>query len=122
MAKMDSSLTTALQVNGAVACAVVDLDSGMVLGSAGGGDINLEVAGAGNSEVIRCKMNVMRDLGIDDEIVDILITLGQQYHLIRPITSKEAAGLFLYYVLDRTKANLALARHKLAEVERSIVI
>jgi hypothetical protein len=122
MAKMESALAGVMQVNGAVVCAVVDLESGMVLGSAGSSDINLDVAGAGNSEVIRSKMGVMRDLGLDDEIEDILITLGKQYHLIRPITGKGAAGLFLYFVLDRAKANLALARHKLAETERLIVI
>jgi hypothetical protein len=121
MANLNTSLSTAMQVNGALAVAVVDMESGMSLGTAGGG-LNLDVAAAGNTEVMRAKMRTMNDLGLNDEIEDILITLGTQYHIIRPIKSKGAAGLFLYYVLDRGKANLAMARHKLTEVEKTITI
>lgn len=122
MANITNSLTTAMSINGAVAVAVVDIESGMSLGQAGGGTINLDVAAAGNTEVIRAKLNTMRDLNLNDEIEDILITLGTQYHLIRLIKTKGSAGLFLYIVLDKSKANLALARHKLAEVEKSFTL
>lgn len=119
---MESSLQAAMQVTGAMAVAVVDMESGMSLGTAGGNGVNLDVAAAGNTEVVRAKLNVMRDLDLNTEIEDILITLGTQYHIIRPIKSKGAAGLFLYFVLDRSKANLALARHKLTEIAGSITI
>jgi hypothetical protein len=122
MANLNSALATAMQVNGAVAAAVVDLDSGMALGTTGGGGINLDVAAAGNTEVLRSKMRTMKDLGLEDEIEDILLTLGSQYHIIRPIKTKGSAGLFLYFVLDRSKANLAMARHKLTEIEKNISI
>ena len=119
MASMNNSLNSIMQLSGAVAVAVVDLDSGMSLGNAGGGSINLDLAAAGNTEVIRSKMRVMRDLDLGDEIEDILITLGKQYHLIRLIKTKGSAGLFLYCVLERDKANLAMARHKIADVEKT---
>ena len=45
-------------------------------------------------------------------------TLGKQYHLLRPLAQKE--GVFIYYVLDKAKSNLALARRKLQEVEKDI--
>ena len=48
----------------------------------------------------------------------MLITLGKQYHLIRPMAMKE--GIFIYYVLDKSKANLALARRKLVDVEKDL--
>jgi len=111
-----------MQVSGATAIAVVDMDSGMALATAGGGGIDLEVAAAGNTEVVRSKMRVMQQLDLNTEIEDILITLGTQYHLIRPMKGKGAAGLFLYYVLDRDKANLAMARRALNEAAGNITL
>ena len=92
---------------------MVDSSSGMMLGSAGTG-VDLEVAAAGNTEVMRAKMKTMKSLGLNDVIEDILITLGKQYHLLRPLAQKE--GVFVYYVLDKSKSNLALARRTLLDV------
>ena len=122
MANLNSSLATAMQISGAIAVALVDLDSGMCLGQAGGNGINLDIAAGGNTEVVRAKINTMRELNLNDEIEDILITLGNQYHLLRLLKSKGGAGLFLYLVLDKGKANLALARHKLADIEKNLTM
>jgi len=111
-----------MQINGAIGAAIVDLDSGMSLGQAGGGSLNLDIAAAGNTEVVRAKMRTMQELSLNDEIEDILITLGTQYHIIRPLTGKGSAGLFLYIALDKSKANLALARHKIIEIEKTLVV
>jgi hypothetical protein len=83
----------------------------------------LDVAAAGNTEVIRAKMRTMESLRLDDTIDDILITLTKQYHLIRLLkSSRSDQGLFLYLVLDRQKANLALARHQLRQIESELTI
>ena len=48
---------------------------------------------------------------------------GKQYHLIRLLKSARTdQGLFLYLALDRSKANLALARHNLKRVETELQI
>ena len=113
------SMETLMELDGAMAVALVDLESGMALGTAGGG-VNLEVAAAGNTDVVRTKQKVMQNLGLKDNIEDILITLGAQYHLIRPLKTHQ--NLFLYLVLGREKSNLAMARFKLNDIENMIEV
>lgn len=114
MGNINECLNDLMKVDGAMAASVVDAKSGMALGSIGSG-INLDLAAAGNSEVFRSKLKTMHSLGLKDKIEDILITLGQQYHLIRPLTN--APNLFIYFVLNRAQSNLAMARYKLSELE-----
>ena len=93
------------------------LAAALMLGSAGSG-VDLEVAAAGNTEVIRSKMKTMRSLGLNDVIEDILITLGKQYHILRPSARKD--GVFVYFVLDKQRANLAMARRKVLDVDKEM--
>lgn len=106
-----------MALDGAMACALVDGNSGMLLGKAGSG-IDLDVAAAGNTEVVRSKIKTMAALGLKDTIDDILITLAKQYHIIRPFVAMQ--GLFIYLVLDRERANLAMARIKTKSVEMAL--
>jgi predicted regulator of Ras-like GTPase activity (Roadblock/LC7/MglB family) len=117
MATIKQSLEELLTCDGAMCAAIVDSDSGMMLGSAGSG-LDLEVAAAANTEVMRAKLKAMRQLGLNDVIEDILITLGKQYHLIRPLSRKE--GAFIYFVLDKNRSNLALARRKTHDVDQGL--
>jgi hypothetical protein len=122
---VETALKEALTIDGAVGVALVDYESGMSLGTLGGGEwLDLDVAAAGNTEVVRAKMRVMTELALDDAIEDVLITLGKQYHLIRLITETTRGGptLFLYLVLDRSRANLALARHHLKRIENELMV
>jgi len=119
MANITESLNDLMQISGALGCFVADYTSGMVLAKAGAG-LNLDVAGAGNTEVIKAKMKTMVALGLKDSIEDILITLGTQYHIMRPMASKP--GLFLYLALDKSKSNLAMARFKLLDVEKTLIL
>ncbi|MFF1903020.1 hypothetical protein [Kitasatospora sp. NPDC058218] len=117
---IDSALTDAMGIEGAIGVALVDYESGMSLGLLGGSQqLDLEVAAASNTEVVRAKMRAMAALSIDDVIEDILITLGAQYHLIRPLAGARGS-LFLYLALDRSRANLALARHSLKRIESGL--
>ena len=114
------SLSKLNTIDGFVGAALVDAESGMLLGQVGGGGMNLEVAAAGNTEVVKSKRKTMNSLGLRDGIEDILITLGKQYHLIRPLRSR--GTLFFYVALDRSRANLAMARLILADVEKELTV
>lgn len=115
------SLSKLSGLDGFIGACLVDSDSGMTLGMEGGGGVlNLEVAAAGNTEVVRAKRQTMASLALKDAIEDILISLGKQYHLIRPLKVKPS--VFFYVALDRSKSNLAMARLALADVEKDLQI
>lgn len=119
VANISDSLNKIMELSGCVACAIVDYNNGTVLGKKGSG-VNLEIAGAGNSEVVKAKLRVMKQLGIPGVIEDILITLSNQYHIIRPLTSR--AGLFMYIILEKDKANLGMSRYKSSLIEADLIV
>lgn len=120
MSNITESLNSLMEVSGAIAASVVDSNSGMMLGQTTGSGVDLELASAGNTEVVHAKLRTMETLKTNDQIEDILITLGKQYHIIHPID--KTPGLFIYFVLDKSKANLALARHHVQEVQHQLVV
>ncbi|WP_046778276.1 hypothetical protein [Streptomyces yangpuensis] len=119
---VETSLKEAMtSIEGSVGAALVDYTSGMALGTLGGSkDLDLTVAAAGNTDVIRAKTRTMEMLGLKEDIEDVLITLGNQYHLIRLLKGRGGNGLFLYIVLDKAKSNLAMARHQLKRIESDL--
>jgi len=121
--KMASNIQNNLErlrsIDGYLGAALVDSESGMTLGTDGGGAaLNLEVAAAGNTEVVRAKRKAIKALNLKDEIEDILISLGRQYHVIRPLRARP--GVFYYVAVDRAKANLAMARMAIADTEKAL--
>ncbi|MFT3766530.1 MAG: hypothetical protein QM820_13605 [Minicystis sp.] len=118
MADIKTSLQRAIKLDGALGAALVDYESGMCLGSAGNPGFDLELAAAGNTEVVRAKKSIRDKLGLRDKIEDILISLTAQYHLIRMV----GTSMFIYVVLDRSKTNLGLARKELEAIEKNLEI
>jgi hypothetical protein len=119
MNNISDSLNKLQKIDGFIGAALVDSESGMTLGTVGGGSqFNLELAAAGNTEVVRAKRKTMQSLNLQDTIEDMLITLGKQYHLIRPMRARP--GVFFYLSVERSRANLAMARMMLADAEKDL--
>ncbi len=121
---IETALKEAMNIEGALGAALVDWESGRPLGTLGGSKyLDLDLAASGNTEVVRAKMRTMQSLNLNDSIEDILITLTKQYHLVRLMANADGAhNLFLYLALDRSKANLALARHQLKRIEGDLTV
>ena len=103
--------------------ATVDLDNGLPpvpanLVARPGGSFDIVAAAAANTEVVKAKRNAIAMLKLGDHIEDILITLGKQYHLIRPM--EKTPSVFMYVALDRKAANLGMARVQVKNVEQTL--
>lgn len=115
---IQDSLQDIMDIDGAVGAAIVDYENGMTLGTIGGRDLDMELAGSGNTEVVRAKNNIIHDLGLDEEIEDILISLDSQYHLIRMCENHE--NVFIYLAIDRSEGNLGLARRSIDKIDQAL--
>lgn len=123
MDNIKQSIQSALTIDGTIGAAIGDWGTGFSLGQASLNDnsfpvAKLEQAIALNAEVIKAKNRAREGLQLTAPIEDILITLADQYHLIRICETTE--GVFFYLVMDREKANLGLARIKLRQIEQSL--
>jgi len=118
-AKVSSTDISSLnQIAGFIGACLVDSETGLMLGSEGGGNFDLEAAAAGNTDVVKAKLRAMQALDLNDSIEDILITLGKQFHLIRPLA--DTPTVFLYVALDKNTANLGMARIQVKKVEQQV--
>lgn len=106
-------------LDGFMAASLVDSSSGLVIESDVRSNFDIEGASAANTEVVQAKHRAMRDIGLEEDYIeDILISLGTQYHLIRPLAANP--DVFIYLALDRSKANLAKARIVLKSFESTL--
>ncbi|MFT3842733.1 MAG: hypothetical protein QM723_37440 [Myxococcaceae bacterium] len=104
---MDTFEKIAAEIPGFMAASLVDLDSGMTLGlKSVRPDFDLAAASAYNSEMVKQKLKIMRSLNLKTHLEDMLLTLGDQIHLIKMI----GTGTFIYLAADRSAANLAIVR------------
>jgi hypothetical protein len=95
-------------VNGVIATAIVDLESGMTLAAKSNrSDFELTVASAYNSELVKQKMKIMKALNLKANLEDMVLTLTDQIHVIKLLPGGTA---FLYLAADRSATNLAILR------------
>ena len=107
-ALLDSSAKIEADVNGVIATAAVDLESGMTLAAkTNRPEFDLGVASAYNSELVKQKMKIMRALNLKCDLEDMLLTLSDQIHLIKILPGGTS---FLYLAADRGSTNLAILR------------
>ena len=111
---LENVLETLLSFQGALCVAVVDSDSGMILGMAGSG-VEMDLAAANASVILRARLASTRALGTKEKIDDMLISLSSQVQIIHPLPSNPS--IFTYLIGDKSKSSLAMARFKATEAD-----
>lgn len=97
----------AADIPGFIAASLVDLDSGMTLGlKSARPEFDLAAASAYNSEMVKQKLKIMKSLNLKTTLEDMLLTLGDQIHLIKLVNP----GTFIYLAADRASTNIAIVR------------
>jgi hypothetical protein len=98
----------AAEIPGFIAASLVDLESGMTLGlKSNKPEFDLAAASAYNSEMVKQKLKIMKALNLKTSLEDMLLTLGDQIHLIKLVSPTT----FIYLAADRSASNLAIVRN-----------
>ena len=97
---------------------IINADNDRVIKKRGRDGAGIEVLARGGAEMIRENRKLIKSLGLNESVEDILITVQSQYHIIRPITV--ADQYILYLVLEKDLSNLAMARYQLRIFENQI--
>jgi predicted regulator of Ras-like GTPase activity (Roadblock/LC7/MglB family) len=114
---LEAVLEKLLSFDGAMCVAVVDSETGMILGKAGSG-VDMDLAASGASVILRARLASIKALGGDDKIDDVLISLSSQVQIIHPLPRNPT--IFTYLIGDKAKSSLAMARFKAAEADLQI--
>lgn len=107
---VDAFEKIAQDLPGFMAASLVDTESGMTLGlKSVRPDFDLAAASAYNSEMVKQKLKIMRALNLRTQLEDMLLTLGDQIHVIKLVSP----STFIYLAVDRGQSNLAIVRNVL---------
>jgi hypothetical protein len=120
-AKARNALTDMLTIDGLLGCAVVDGTTGLVLARDERDDqpADLDLSAAASAQVLRAHRLAARNMGLSDQIDEVMVSAGNRQQVLRTVSRHP--DLFLLALLDKQRANLALARYKLMEVEKGLV-
>jgi hypothetical protein len=113
-------LRTLMHTDGVLACALADATDGDLLaGESRDGTTDLVRAAAALAPVLRAHRQAAMAMALPGSLDEVLVVNGTTCHLLRPVQRRP--NQFLFARIDRSHANLALLRFKLAEAERNLI-
>ena len=125
MAAIEECLARALDIPGAQAATLIDFSVGMPIAAAGGdGFTDAAEDAEGTSELLRAALAspALTCAATGDDLEEITVSGGAGHHLLMVLTTPLDSRLCLHLRLDRRRGNLALARHRLREIARTLVV
>jgi hypothetical protein len=112
-------LRSLMHTDGVLGCALVDATDGDLLaGESRDAGSDLARAAAALAPVLRAHRQASTAMSLPGTLDEIAVVNGSVCHLIRPLSRRPSQ--FLFARIDRSHANLALLKFKLAEAERNL--
>ena len=105
-------------IDGLIALSIVEIESGIsYISHSNDPNFDPELASSFNLEVAKAKARAIEALGINEKIVDILINLNSQVHII---DISEDGTYMIYLAVDSKKSNLGMTRALLAKYKKGL--
>jgi CheY-like chemotaxis protein len=116
-----SLLRDVIEIEGAMAVALVDGARRIALGSAGSAaNLDLESLAVSATDLLASERALLDRLGVSTGIEEIQVDSQSHIHLIRPLeirsSDPDSPGTFLFLVADRARVNIGLARRQLTKI------
>lgn len=115
---MKIDLNPLTQLGGFMGAAIVDCETGLLLGRAAPRSETLDPGAASAVDVMQAARRLAATVQAEGDVEDVLVTLSSHYHMARVIERNPA--IIIYLCLDRRSANFGLAHLTLRQVERAI--
>ena len=114
------ALAHMLHLDGLLGCALVDINTGLVLARETREDhpVDMALSAVTSAALLQSHQQAARSLGLIDAAQEVITSTATRQHLMRALLGH--ADVFLLAVLDRHRANLSTVRFKLEEVERNL--
>jgi hypothetical protein len=116
---LSAILQRSQQVDGIMGAAIVDLAGQTCLGHHGSEKFDVLADALASCALVQENRATLQALRLPDAIEDIAVTSTTRYHLIRVLP--QGQDVLWNVIVDRRHGNLALARHQMEAIERSLV-
>lgn len=119
-ARAQLALAHMLHLDGLLGCALVDINTGLVLARETREDhpVDMALSAVSSAAILQSHQQAARSMGLIDAAQEIITSTATRQHLMRALLGH--ADVFLLAVLDRHRANISTVRFKLEEVERNL--
>jgi len=118
---LDKSLQDVLAVDGVRVAALVDIATGMVVGSAGDEGPDLPAAAASVADEARAARTMLGPDCPGGDLDEITLVTASRIHLARVLSARPGEGMVLFVDLDRTRVNVALASLRVGQAALAVL-
>lgn len=113
-------MSDAANIRGFNGALLVDSESGLVLVAKGDDTANLTAVAAFGVQIVKVMLQHLEARSLNERVEEVLITLGQQIHVIRPIAM--APSVLFHVCLDKRATRLGMARMQVRRIEEGVVV